>query len=284
MLTSSAKWSLKSEVILVVFLTKAGRVAYTISRNSSEDSKHLASRIQQLIRSMRVRVCVVLAMLAILLLCGGHCAAESIRIPASSSFPSIANIRSLKLPTLSTPIHSSFIDGVFDVKSERYQKFRLRQVPGDGGCLFHAISAWLSYLQTGHHLDFDWRMRKLSQQLRYVAIKLLSHPNTTLALENGEVMDSSSLLGMISEVYGLQPSEYCEKVLDPRTWGGGPEIVALSNHFRCPIHVYQLSSDRGILNLFWKKANEFQLELCAKFGSPTFDSKAPIYLLCADGR
>mgnify|MGYP000215118522 CR=1 FL=1 len=201
-----------------------------------------------------------------------QCGAESIRVP---------NVGMLNLQK-PPQHHQSFIDGEYAVKSEQKAKFRIRQVPGDGGCLFHAISAWLSFLESGSHLDFDWRMRKLSQHLRHIAIKVLSKPNTTLVLENGEVMESTALLGMISDVYGLQPSEYCEKVLDPRTWGGGPEIVALSNHFRCPIHVYQLCSDRNLVNVFWKTG--FQLELCAKFGSPTFDSKAPICLLCADGR
>ena len=61
------------------------------------------------------------------------------------------------------------------------------------------------------------------------------------------------------------------------TWGGGPEIVALSNRLRRPIHVYELDTG-GI----FKKC--FQFKVCAKFGTPYFDSKPAINILCADGR
>jgi hypothetical protein len=130
-------------------------------------------------------------------------------------------------------------------------------------------------------MDFDWRLRNLSQKLRYLAVNSLKE-NATMVLEHGEVIESTVLLQMISDVYEMQPQEYCAQILDPRTWGGGPEIVALSNHFKCPIHVYQLCAERNLFSPFHKPT--FKLEVCAKFGSPTFDSKAPICLLCADGR
>jgi hypothetical protein len=175
-----------------------------------------------------------------------------------------------------------FLDRSYSVVGDTDVSFNVRQVPGDGGCLFHAISAWLSYLQCGEHRPFDWRMRNLSQKLRYLAVQSLQLENSSLVLEKGEIIESSALLQMISEVYDMSPKEYCEQILDPRTWGGGPEIVALSNHFRCPIHIYQLHAEKSFFRPFQKA--EFKLEICAKFGSPTFDEKEPICLLCADGR
>jgi hypothetical protein len=177
---------------------------------------------------------------------------------------------------INTLQHRSFLKDCYRVKGEE-SVFQVRQVPGDGGCLFHAITAWVTYLQTSKHLDFDWRMRNLSQKLRHLAVHILAS-NDTLVVENGEVLDSHFLLEMIAKLYDVNTTEYCTQILDPRTWGGGPEIVALSNHFKCPIHVYQLGTTRSFMRL------QFSLELCAKFGSPNFDERAPIYLLCADGR
>jgi hypothetical protein len=177
---------------------------------------------------------------------------------------------------------ASFLPKAYRTKGSDNTVFSVRQVPGDGGCLFHAITAWITYLQTGNHMDYDWRMRNLSQKLRHLAVRSLQKQNITYVLEHGEVIEPTALLEMISDVYGLQPAEYCGQLLDPRTWGGGPEIVALSNHFKCPIHVYQLSSGRKFYNPFTKPT--FELEVCAKFGSPNFDDKEPITLLCADGR
>lgn len=82
----------------------------------------------------------------------------------------------------------------------------------------------------------------------------------------------------------MTSTDYCEQMSNPRTWGGGPEIVALSNHFRCPIHVYQLSTTGKGGGVLFSKPPTFSFELCAKFGSPQFDNKTTIYLLCADGR
>ena len=101
---------------------------------------------------------------------------------------------------------------------------------------------------------------------------------------------------------------------NPKTWGGGPEIIALSNLFRCPIHVYELctvnvqdlpngrrgkglrsdanpnpnpnpnpkglSSDVANKN----KKLEFSVRPKALFGSPDFDNKSPLFILSADGR
>jgi len=203
----------------------------------------------------------------------------------------------------STPQHKYFLRESYRVKGDdqHQQAFRVRQVPGDGGCLFHAISAWISYSQTDSHVEFDWRLRNLSHKLRKLAVSILKE-NQTLVVESGETVDSCGLLEMVADHYNMTADQYCKQMAHPRTWGGGPEIVALSNHFRCPIHVYQLGVSSG---LFQKSA--FCFELCAKFGryamhadvtgqhyygtlsstahcSPRFDDKSPIYLLCADGR
>lgn len=170
-----------------------------------------------------------------------------------------------------------FLRSTYKLKGDEAQTFFVRQVPGDGSCLFHSIAAWLSYIKFDKHLDFDHKMRSLSSRLRRLAVDTLIQ-NRTLMLENGEEISSFGLLDLVAEHYNITAHEYCQQMLDTKTWGGGPEIVALSNHFQCPIHVYQLCT----VGLFPMRS--FRLELCATFGSPCFDSKAPIQLLCADGR
>lgn len=163
----------------------------------------------------------------------------------------------------STPVfpqHKYFLRESYKVKGDDQLAFRVRQVPGDGGCLFHAISACVSYSQTNAHVEFDWRLRNLSHKLRHLAVSILKG-NQTLVVESGESVDSCGLLEMVADHYNMTADQYCEQMAHPRTWGGGPEIVALSNHFRCPIHVYQLGVSSG---LFQKTA--FCFEPCAKFG------------------
>jgi hypothetical protein len=162
--------------------------------------------------------------------------------------------------------------------------FYIRQVPGDGGCLFHAIATWIFFALKNEHCDFDVNVRKLSNKLRVLSIEILQS-NQSLVIENDETLNSLQLLDMVADNYNMNRTEYCTKMLDPKSWGGGPEIVALSNYFQCPIHVYQLSTSSALnLNFFTNKNNPFKLDLCAKFGSPAFDSKYPIQILCADGR
>jgi hypothetical protein len=60
----------------------------------------------------------------------------------------------------------------------------------------------------------------------------------------------------------------------PCVWGGGPEIVALVNLFRRPIHVYELRS----------ASRRFCLRRMACFGSPRFNSQKALHILSADSR
>ncbi|RYH17672.1 hypothetical protein EON65_28260, partial [archaeon] len=142
------------------------------------------------------------------------------------------------------PNNPFFLKSVYKVKGDEKTGFLVRQVPGDGGCLFHSIATWLTYSTCNQHLEFDWKLRKLSNQLRQIAVNMLQ-TNQSLYIENGDIMDSPSLLSIVGEHYNMTPSEYCTQMLCSATWGGGPEIVALSNHFQCPIHVYNLCSVRG---------------------------------------
>lgn len=172
--------------------------------------------------------------------------------------------------------HPSFLKSTYPVKAEVSKKFCVRQVPGDGACLFHSIAVWISYIRYGKHFRFDWRMRSLSNTLRQLAVEML-RTNQSFYVESNETITSTELLAYISDYHNTTAKDYLDKMMKAREWGGGPEIIALCNHFQCPIHVYELSTQ----GLFPK---EFCLQICAKFGSPIFDDKLPICILHADGR
>mmetsp|Transcript_22688 Transcript_22688/g.22891 ORF Transcript_22688/g.22891 Transcript_22688/m.22891 type:complete len:339 (+) Transcript_22688:197-1213(+) len=120
-------------------------------------------------------------------------------------------------------------------------------------------------------------MRQLSSYLREIAVETLMKGNQTLILEDGENTTSNDLLKIVADHYNLSPAAYCQQMRHSRTWGGGPEIVAICNFLERPIYVYEL----GVRH-FLKKS--FELKLCARFGTPHFNRKSPISILCADGR
>jgi hypothetical protein len=174
--------------------------------------------------------------------------------------------------------HPCFLPSEYEVAGETATRFNVRQVPGDGGCLFHSLAVCSRFLRDRDHPPyFDVHLRQLSDKLRSTSVNVLRSPGLCLAMEGGEEITSSELLKMVSANYNMTDTEYLQQMLISNTWGGGPEIVALSNHFKRPIHVYELHTEGHL-------RKQFQLKICAKFGSPTFDSKRPLQILCADGR
>lgn len=132
---------------------------------------------------------------------------------------------------------SSFFPSTITISSKEYetecfQEFFIRQVPGDGGCLFHSLSVCISFLKCGKHILFDHQMRQLSYQLRNLSSDVLQR-NVTLLIEDGVGMDSTTLLQDISMQYKISPSEYVQQIRNPSTWGGGPEIIGtMLSYFR----------------------------------------------------
>jgi hypothetical protein len=121
-------------------------------------------------------------------------------------------------------------------------------------------------------------LQSISKWLRKSAIDVLLENNKSLAIEDDENIISNDLLKMIADFQSKSPEEYCAEMRRDRTWGGGPEIVALCNYLECPIHVYELGKGSGFLR------KHFQFRKRAFFGSPIFNTKSPIYILSADGR
>ncbi len=93
-------------------------------------------------------------------------------------------------------------------------------------------------------------------------------------LEKSEEITADSLLSTVSAQYNITKEKYIELMRQGGVWGGGPEIVALVNLFKRPVHVYELRSTKG----------RFCLRCMACFGSPRFDSCEKIHILSADSR
>lgn len=184
-------------------------------------------------------------------------------------------------------LHPTFFEEIYQSQESADEHFLVRQVPGDGSCLFNALTVCLDYAHTQLHNDFDEKRRKVSERIRKLSVDLL-RKNVTLFMENSETIQSTQLLSLISEHYNLTSEEYCLQMLDPATWGGGPEILAVCNHIRRPIHVYELTgteSRRSSKSSASKvRLGRHKFKVCAKFGSPEFDTKRPLHILCADGR
>ena len=163
----------------------------------------------------------------------------------------------------------------------------------------------------------EWRnLRHHSRTLRTLAVQTLNvtsphrshHPhyrNRRLYLQGSENLSTHDLVERAAKPYGISTDEYCRKMNMDRYWGGGPEIVALSNSLRRPVHVYELcvgeiivtTSDCGTINnnnnhsesssSTTSTANnkeEFILRRMACFGSPKFDKREALHLLSVDSR
>lgn len=153
----------------------------------------------------------------------------------------------------------------------------IRQVPGDGNCLFHSISLCLQHAINSTHWDLSNSIEELyehSQALRERAVACLRQHSRRLYLQGRETLIAHELVQAAAQQYGLTAPEYCAAMQQDCVWGGGPEIVALSNILQRPIHVYELAV----------QDNRFFLRRMACFGSPKFDRYEALHILSADSR
>jgi hypothetical protein len=159
---------------------------------------------------------------------------------------------------------------------------RVRQVPGDGNCLFHSISTCFAYSVNETHLDMRnrdslrWLYRN-SAQLRQQAVDCLEESvrlREHLFLQGEEYIPAHELVDAAASPYGISAAEYCKLMRQDSYWGGGPEILALCNVLQRPIHVYEL----------FVQGNKFVLRRMACFGSPKFDDQKALHILSADSR
>jgi hypothetical protein len=117
--------------------------------------------------------------------------------------------------------------------------------------------------------------------LRADAVACLRQRHRRLFLQGRENLKANELVSAAAQQYGLTADEYCASMQQDCVWGGGPEIVALSNLLQRPIHVYELAIQQQRPP---GTAPAFCLRRMACFGSPKFDRRTALHILSADSR
>jgi len=125
-------------------------------------------------------------------------------------------------------------------------------------------------------------------------------------LQGNEYLRAKDLVSAAAAQYGMTSEEYCQQMKEDSYWGGGPEICALCNFLKRPIHVYELCNDwipenqtvdtddvdtkmdkeeqQNEISLTLQCDRHFRLRRMACFGSPKFDRKEALHILSADSR
>lgn len=170
------------------------------------------------------------------------------------------------------------VEGIHHKSRLASNPVRVRQVPGDGNCLFHSLVICLNWVEKNSHYCYkDYHeLRRISRHLRREAIKYLAkRPKRKFYLHGDNYVSGKDLLANAAESCNTTPKEYCKQMWQESYWGGNHEVIALSNLLRRPIHIYELHP-RG--------RKEFQFRRVAHYGSPRFDKKEALHILSADSR
>lgn len=135
------------------------------------------------------------------------------------------------------------------------ERLFVEQVPGDGSCLFHAVARGL------HKLSETTPCDDTAIMLRTAAADVLEQRDGVLfagSKHECQTWKCADIIDMMEKEYSLKRGTYCRCIRDPNVWGGGPEILALSNYLSIPISVYDLKSNANARRLMkWITA-----ELC----------------------
>lgn len=128
--------------------------------------------------------------------------------------------------------------------------FTMRNVPGDGDCMFLAVAlAAATSMGLGGSNEL---LQAISRQTRYIVAQVLSAPTGKLYIgpRKDNVVDASRLLrsAVLEESTTNTTEEYLEALRtegrNGGLYGGGPELVALSNVLRRPISIYEIDEKR----------------------------------------
>ena len=140
--------------------------------------------------------------------------------------------------------------------SQNDQYFVLRNVPGDGDCVFHAIlsSVFISMGMLNPDAAFitNSLMSSMVYEMRNVVANFLTSPDGTLYVNNKprkRLVLCRDLLMSAAKSEGLTTDEYLTRLRLPGRmgglYGGGPELTVLSNILRRPISIYHLRSSQS---------------------------------------
>mmetsp|Transcript_43500 Transcript_43500/g.90557 ORF Transcript_43500/g.90557 Transcript_43500/m.90557 type:complete len:309 (+) Transcript_43500:112-1038(+) len=135
-------------------------------------------------------------------------------------------------------------------RMQNYDYFTMRNVPGDGDCMFLAVAlAAATSMGLGGSNEL---LEAISRQTRYVVAQVLSSPTGKVFIGPGKdnVVDASRLLrsAVLQEPTTNTTEEYIEALkkggCEGGLYGGGPELVVLSNVLRRPISIYEADENQ----------------------------------------
>jgi OTU-like cysteine protease len=149
------------------------------------------------------------------------------------------------------------------------RKFTMRNVPGDGDCMFQAVALAAA---TSSGLGANMALlRSIVKETRQIVASILESDGN-LYITDSRFVSTKQLLGSASKAEGLSPESYLELLRkegkDGGLYGGGLELTVLSNVLRRPISIYEMSDDD-----FTREGEYVCCNIICKgvFGSPLFE-------------
>jgi len=178
----------------------------------------------------------------------------SFSTPSPSSSPppsSIDDLRSFEFDPMTGICRKPSSFRYKDPNNKDTEYFVMRNTPGDGDCVFHAVlsSVFISMgmINPDSSTALSNTMSCMALEMRNVVAKYLSSPEGTLYVNNKPVkriVRCRDFLKSAANNEGLTPEEYLIKLRQAGKqgglYGGGPELTVLSNILRRPISIYHL--------------------------------------------
>eukprot|EP00545_Synedropsis_sp_CCMP1620_P001011 CAMPEP_0119012062 /NCGR_PEP_ID=MMETSP1176-20130426/6057_1 /TAXON_ID=265551 /ORGANISM="Synedropsis recta cf, Strain CCMP1620" /LENGTH=313 /DNA_ID=CAMNT_0006964965 /DNA_START=105 /DNA_END=1045 /DNA_ORIENTATION=+ len=135
-------------------------------------------------------------------------------------------------------------DGINTQQQEQLREFTMKNVPGDGDCMFLATAlATATSMGLGAN---DVLLRQLARETRQVVADIFAtNNNTTLLVQGKRLVSTHQLLQAAAREESLSPEVYLQQLrkegCEGGLYGGGPELTVLSNVLRRPISIYELA-------------------------------------------
>jgi hypothetical protein len=150
--------------------------------------------------------------------------------------------------------------------------FSMRNVPGNGDCMFLAVAlATLVSMGLECHDDTHTaHLWSMATELRAVVASILASPNQNLVIQNDRIVTARALLESAAAQEQLSTDDYLT-ALRHNLHGGGPELTVLSNILRRPICIYEAATAAQTTSS-WKNENEteFSIQCQGTFGQGIF--------------
>ena len=161
----------------------------------------------------------------------------------------------------------------------------IRQSPGNGSCLFIAIAAGILYYDqsiiSSNNTQDNRAHPPMSTVIEYAstlraqAVNTLENgiaSNAQLVMQSDETISATSLVNQAASQYGITTDDYISNMRLENVWGGGPEIVALSNALKRQVVLLKPVNDADTTN------DVISLKTMARFG-PLVTTEKTIYIL-----